>query len=86
MFPKPPYRVELHDAHGEDNKQALLGMPADGDWVLRNPHSDKALIRDAFFYGLGREMGFSDLDAVVCGAPTRRNRSTRARSTRAERR
>ena len=32
-------------------------MPADADWVLRGPFTDKALIRDALVYDLGREMG-----------------------------
>jgi hypothetical protein len=66
MFPKPPYRLELRDAHGEDTKHALLGMPEDGDWVLRNPHADKALIRDAFFYGLGREIGLKTPRFAFC--------------------
>ena len=32
-------------------------MPAESDWALRGPFVDKALIRDAFFYGLGADMG-----------------------------
>ena len=33
-FPKKSYAIELRDARGEDRKAPLLGMPADGDWVL----------------------------------------------------
>lgn len=65
-FPKPPYRLELRDIQGQDAKHEMLGMPADGDWVLRNPYADKALIRDAFFYGLGRDMGMQAPRFAFC--------------------
>ncbi|MEO3744770.1 CotH kinase family protein [Plantactinospora sp. B5E13] len=57
MFPKVPYRLELRDNTDDDLDLPLLGLPEDSDWVMRGPYSDKALIRDAFVYGLGREMG-----------------------------
>lgn len=57
MFEKPPYRVELRDSADEDADYAVLGMPKESDWALRGPFADKALIRDAFFYGLGADMG-----------------------------
>jgi len=66
MFPKPPYRLELRDVFGEDAKHEMLGMPADGDWVLRNPYADKALIRDAFFYGLAADLGFKAPRFAFC--------------------
>ncbi|GAA2405319.1 hypothetical protein GCM10010420_36260 [Streptomyces glaucosporus] len=56
-FEKAPYRLELWDNHDDDAKYPLLGMPADGDWVLRSPFPDKTLVRDAFAYSLGQEMG-----------------------------
>jgi hypothetical protein len=37
----------------------VLGMPAESDWVLHGPYPDKALIRNAFVYGLGRDMGMA---------------------------
>lgn len=58
-FPKAPYRVEFRDNQGDDLNLPLLGMPADADWVLRGPYPDKALIRDAFVYGLGRDLGLA---------------------------
>lgn len=58
-FEKPPYRVELRDGNDDDLDHPLVGMPADSDWVLRGPFADKALIRDAFFYGLGADMGMA---------------------------
>ncbi|MFY1669160.1 CotH kinase family protein [Plantactinospora sp. WMMB334] len=57
MFPKTPYRLELRDNTDDDTDLPLLGMPADSDWVLRGPYTDKALIRDAFVHGLGQDMG-----------------------------
>ncbi|GIJ28562.1 hypothetical protein Vqi01_37240 [Micromonospora qiuiae] len=57
MFAKTPYRLEFWDNEDDDADYPVLGMPADSDWVLRGPFSDKALIRDAFVYDLGRQMG-----------------------------
>ncbi|MFD0969999.1 CotH kinase family protein [Plantactinospora endophytica] len=56
-FPKTPYRLELRDNADDDVDLPLLGMPADSDWVLRGPYTDKALIRDAFMHGLGQDIG-----------------------------
>ncbi|NLT56140.1 MAG: spore coat protein CotH [Actinomycetales bacterium] len=79
MFEKAPYRLELWDNTDDDRDLPLLGMPEDSDWVLRGPFSDKSLIRDAFVYGLGRDMGmqaprfaffelYLNLDAQPVGA------------------
>jgi len=57
MYAKPPYRIELHDGSDNDEDHPVLGMPAESDWVLNSPYPDKALIRNAFVYSLGREMG-----------------------------
>nr|AIS85912.1 cellulose-binding family II [Verrucosispora sp. MS100047] len=56
-FDKTPYRIEFWDNDDDDADYPVLGMPADSDWVLRGPFTDKALIREAFVYDLGREMG-----------------------------
>ncbi|MFD1145583.1 CotH kinase family protein [Saccharothrix hoggarensis] len=56
-FEKTPYRIEFWDNDNDDADYPVLGMPADSDWVLRGPFTDKALIREAFVYDLGREMG-----------------------------
>jgi CotH kinase protein/Cellulose binding domain/Chitobiase/beta-hexosaminidase C-terminal domain len=58
-FEKAPYRLELRDDADKDADHELLGMPADSDWVLRGPFSDKSLIREALVYDLGREMGMA---------------------------
>jgi hypothetical protein len=57
MFDKTPYRIEFWDNADDDADYPVLGMPADSDWVLRGPFPDKALIREALVYDLGREMG-----------------------------
>lgn len=56
-FEKAPYRVELRDGVGDDLDCPLLGMPAESDWALIGPFTDKALIRNVFVYELGRDMG-----------------------------
>jgi hypothetical protein len=56
-FDKKGYRLELRDDQGLDADYSLLGMPAESDWVLNGPYPDKSLIRDAFAYGLGRDLG-----------------------------
>jgi hypothetical protein len=58
-FEKTPYRVELRGPTDLDEDHAVLGMPADSDWVLNGPYPDKALIRNAFVYSLGRDMGMA---------------------------
>lgn len=56
-YDKKPYRVELHHVDGTDRNCTMLGMPTDSDWVLHAPFPDKALIRNAFVYSLGRDIG-----------------------------
>src|SRR5687768_17633167 len=47
QFPKKSFAIELRDADGADRRVPLLGMPADGDWVLYAPYNDKTLMRNA---------------------------------------
>lgn len=56
-YDKKPYRVELRDATSSDRDCVLLGMPSESDWVLHSPFPDKALIRNAFVYSLGADLG-----------------------------
>jgi hypothetical protein len=56
-FAKPQYKVELRDNLDEDVDLPLLGMPAESDWVLRGPFSDKSLIRNAMMFDLARDLG-----------------------------
>ncbi len=47
MFEKAPYRLELWDNEDDDEDYPVLGMPAESDWVLRGPFSDKTLVHGA---------------------------------------
>ena len=57
QFPKHSYTLKLHDEAGNSRKAALLGLPADSDWVLYAPYPDKTLIRDVLAYELSNRMG-----------------------------
>jgi CotH kinase protein len=51
QFPKRSYAVELR------RDAALLGMPADDDWVLYAPYNDKTLMRNVVAYATARAIG-----------------------------
>jgi hypothetical protein len=57
MFPKKQYKLELQNDAGQDTAVALLGMPAESDWILFAPYNDKSLMRDVLAHKLGRDMG-----------------------------
>ena len=54
LFPKKQYGIELRDRAGDGRDAALLGMPADDDWVLTANYSDKTLMRNAVGYRIAR--------------------------------
>ena len=56
-FPKPPVRIELHDALFNSLNVPLLGLPAESDWKLRNPYDDKTMMNDFLGYELFEKMG-----------------------------
>jgi len=56
-FAKQPYNVEINDGLGNDLAAPLLGLPAEADWKLRNPFSDKCLMNDFLGYELFEQMG-----------------------------
>jgi len=57
MFPKKSYSIELRTKDGADTTASLLGMPAEEDWVLYAPFSDKTMLRNALTFHLGSRMG-----------------------------
>ncbi len=58
-FPKKQWRVELRNEDDSDRKEGLLGMPADGDWVLYAPgRFDRALINNALMYEVSNQLGY----------------------------
>ena len=57
MFPKKSYSVETIDAAGENINVELLGFPAENDWILYAPYTDKAMMRNDITFKLSRDMG-----------------------------
>ncbi len=55
-FEKKSYGVELQDESGQDSPASLAGLPADSDWVLYAPYTDKTLMRDVLAYELSRRI------------------------------
>jgi hypothetical protein len=49
--------LKTRDDAGKAHTVALLGFPADSDWVLYAPYPDKTLLRDVLAYDLSRQMG-----------------------------
>jgi len=56
-WPKKQYGFETCDSLGDNRNVALLGMPAENDWILYPPYSDKSLIRNVLAYRFARDMG-----------------------------
>lgn len=56
-FAKKPYRIEIQDALENDKDVPLLGLPAEADWQLRNPFSDKCMMNDFLGYELFEQLG-----------------------------
>ena len=56
-FPKKPYNIEIQDELGNDLAVPMLGMPAEADWKLRNPYSDKCMMNDFLGYELFEKTG-----------------------------
>jgi hypothetical protein len=57
MFPKKAFGFETWRVYGVDTSVSILGMPAESDWVLHAPYSDKSLIRNALTYYLFERFG-----------------------------
>jgi hypothetical protein len=56
-FPKHQYHFEIQDEQGDDEDASILGLPAESDWVLQGPYSDKSLMRNVLSYRWANEMG-----------------------------
>jgi len=56
-FPKKSYGLETKDNFGNDLDTTFLGLPADEDWILYSPYSEKSLLQNALSMDLGRAMG-----------------------------
>jgi|LSQX01.1.fsa_nt_gb hypothetical protein len=56
-FPKKMYGFHLVNEFNQDEDESLFGMPADNNWILYAPYSDKSLMRNAIAYTLGAGFG-----------------------------
>ncbi len=57
QYPKLSYAFTPVDSIGNKIDAALLGLPAESDWVLYAPYSDKSLIRNTLAFYLARQIG-----------------------------
>jgi spore coat protein CotH len=57
MFPKKSYSVETVDAVGDNINVELLGFPAENDWILYAPYTDKSMMRNEITFKLSRDIG-----------------------------
>lgn len=55
-FAQKSYAWETWDNNNEDKDTALLGMPAESDWALHGPFTDKTFIRNFLTYSKMREL------------------------------
>ena len=56
-FPKKQYAFETWDENDQDLSVSILGMPAESDWILYAPYSDKSLMRNYLSYTWDGAMG-----------------------------
>ncbi|HAB16723.1 MAG TPA: hypothetical protein DCE44_09770, partial [Verrucomicrobiales bacterium] len=63
-FDQRSYALELWDDAGADRDAPLLGMPADSDWVLYGPWSEKTLMRNKLVFDWMQALRGDDGTAV----------------------
>ena len=56
-FRKKQYGIEIQDDQGNDKDASLLQLPAESDWVLNGPYSDKTLMRNYLAYEFSNRIG-----------------------------
>ncbi len=56
-YPQKMYGVELRDEWNGNREEALLGMPADHNWILYAPYGEKSLMRNVMAYSLAAGFG-----------------------------
>jgi hypothetical protein len=58
MFPQKSYSIELRKSNGTSSQDlSMFGLPAESDWVLYAPYTDKTLMRNFLAYTMSRELG-----------------------------
>ncbi len=56
-FAKKSFSIELQNADGTNNNVSILGLPAENDFVLYGPFSDRTLVKNVLSYELFRRTG-----------------------------
>jgi hypothetical protein len=56
-FPAKSYGLETRGPDSVNYNASIFNWPADNDWILYAPYTDKAMIRNVLTYHLGNEMG-----------------------------
>jgi len=56
-FAKKQYHFETWDENDREVAVSIFGFPAESDWVLHGPYSDKSLMRNFLSYNWSNEMG-----------------------------
>ena len=56
-FDKKQYKLETWDEYDDDTDTWLLGFPAESDWILQAPYSDKTLMRNVLAYKWSNDIG-----------------------------
>jgi hypothetical protein len=56
-FPKKGYGIETRGPDSSNYNVSIFDWPADNDWVLHAPYSDKSLLRNVITYKLGNDLG-----------------------------
>ena len=57
MFEKKSFTLETRTDSATNLNVSLMGMPAENDWILYAPYTDKSMIRDALAYNMGNLTG-----------------------------
>jgi hypothetical protein len=66
MFPKKSYAVETRDNTGANLDASLLGMPAENDWILYAPYTDKSMLRNVVTFDMCHKMGRYCTRTIYC--------------------
>jgi hypothetical protein len=56
-FPKKMFGFHMLDENDGNRNESLFGMPAEHNWILNAPYSDKTLMRNVIAYTTGQGFG-----------------------------
>lgn len=65
-LPQKPYSIETRDALNLEMDTAILGMPAEHDWILLANYNDKVFMRNKLAYDLFEDMGHYSARSQYC--------------------